>query len=102
MNSRYYLASTKQNVLPLGTVVKVNCYHGKIVGIQDSFLQEDPFTGEQKAAKLLHPLYEVELDFSRKFSWNYKRVHIPPETNRLKLFADEFRIVPDYQLRRAC
>lgn len=80
--------------LQVGTLVKVNCWRATVTRVITSFEHRDPFRGSESPLPLLHPLYELELDFERKFSWNEKRVHVPSNCKRLKLFADEFEVLP--------
>jgi hypothetical protein len=73
-----------------GTAVKVNGYKGKIRKVIERFEHYDPFHNKTCELRLAHPLYEVELDFSKKYYWEGNRIHIPPNKTRMRLFADEF------------
>lgn len=84
-----------------GTPVKVNCYHGVVRRVITAFSTFDPFRGRSTELSLGHPVYEIELDTTRKFSWGDRRIHLPVGTRNVRLFADEFEILPNYQLRRA-
>ncbi len=79
--------------LAVGDIVKVNCYRARIERVIGSLRSEDRFRGHEHRVGLLNPVYEVRLDFSKKYNWNDKRVYIPEGCNRLKLFQDEFEVV---------
>lgn len=83
------------HTLPVGTVVRVNCWRATVTRAITDFRHTDPFRGHA-SLRLTSPLYEVELDFSRKFAWNDKQVFIPQGCKRLKLFSDEFDLLPEW------
>jgi len=81
-------------VLPVGTRVLVNCFHADIVEVALSVVQynvADP--NECWVNPLRSPLYTVEIDFDAQYDWHSRQVYIPVGVRRLKLFADEFRVV---------
>lgn len=85
--------------IAIGTTVKVNCFHASVTRVITALDYFDPFAGKAAPLRLGNPLYEVELDFSRKYSWNEKHVHIPPNCKRMKLFADEFELLDAWEPR---
>ena len=80
-------------MLSVGDIVKVNCYRARIVRVIHALDSTDRFRGHERYVRLLNPVYEVKINFEKKYNWNAKRVYIPPETSRLKLFKDEFEVV---------
>ena len=81
------------DTLSVGDIVKVNCYHARVERVINAIDSTDRFRGHERHVSLLNPMYQVKLDFDKKYNWNAKRVYIPPETAHLKLFKDEFEIV---------
>jgi hypothetical protein len=95
------LPKTRSNAYAEGTPVKVNCFHGVIRKVITSFSATDHFGGKNTVVPLMHPVYEIELDTSRKYSWGDKRIYLPLGTRTVRLFADEFEPLRSYMLRRA-
>jgi hypothetical protein len=88
--------------LPVGCKVKVNCFHATVREVITSLHSYDPFGGRDCAVELQHPLYELEIDYSRRYSSvdERKRVPLDRQRTRVRLFADEFEVVPAYQYHR--
>lgn len=81
--------------LPCGTRVRVNHYSGRILRAWFDVIGRDPVTGRPIRSSLSNPLYEVEIDLSRRTGWatGARQVYIPPGQRRLRVFADEFEVL---------
>jgi hypothetical protein len=90
---RSFLPYSPYRVLRPGAIVKVNCYHARILRVIETVDSYNPYQHQQSIIPLRNPLYEIELDLSRKHSWNTRQVFIPEGASRMKLFADEFVVV---------
>lgn len=78
--------------LQAGARVRVNHYEGCVRRVITHLAARDPLTGGTSRIALTNPLYDVELDYSRKGPWarRARQVYLPPGETRLKLFRDEF------------
>jgi hypothetical protein len=96
------LVLSAATALPVGSKVKVNCFHATVREVITALHSYDPFAGCNRTVPLQHPLYELEIDYSRRYSPvdEQKRIQLERHRKRVRLFADEFEVVPAYQLRR--
>lgn len=85
-----------------GMRVKVNNHPATILRVITHVETYDPFQDQSHRVPLLNPVYELEVDRNVQYrKWHDRQVYLPPNTNTLKLFADEFcQIVPNEAQKR--
>jgi hypothetical protein len=84
--------------LPVGTIVLVNCHPAEIVEVYtwlELAPKPHPVTGAlmERRVPLHYPMYRVLIDKATVLTWHHTQVHIPDETDELRLFADEFKVL---------
>lgn len=97
-----------EEILPVGTRVHVNHYHGEITEIITSVEKFDALRGERIVLNMTCPVYRVKLDLSQRHKafklWNTPaQQYIPQEAllaaqsgspvYEVQLFQDEFEIL---------
>lgn len=101
LSQNLQLVRTRPLLKP-GMRVKVNNHPATILRVIQQVQSYDPFRHQQHVIPLLNVLYEVEVQREVEYKkWHERQVYIPPSTNVLKLFADEFgMIVPNEEMKR--
>jgi hypothetical protein len=97
-----------EELLPVGTRVHVNHYHGEITEIITSVEKFDVLSGERLVLNIVCPVYRVKLDLTQRHKafklWNTPaQQYIPQEAllaaqsgcpfYEVQLFKDEFEIL---------